>query len=75
MLTLVLECFGSEACFALVSVHSYEILRPRFSWIWKKHKAGFRPPPLPSRPPQIKRKEPTLHKDYYFYNNVERFIA
>ena len=31
--------------------------------------------PLPSRPPQIKRKEPTIHKDYYFYNNVERFIA
>lgn len=73
MLTLVLVCFGSEVSFVLVSVHSYErILRPRFNRIWKKHKAGFRPPPLP---PQKEREKPTLHKDYYFYNNVERFIA
>lgn len=34
MLTLVLVCFGSEACFVLVSVHSDErILGPRFSRI------------------------------------------
>ena len=79
MLTLVLVCFGSEACYALVSVHSYErILPPRFSRIWKKHKATIEasdlPFPLPA-PPTKKRKKPTLHKDYYFYNNVARFIA
>ena len=32
------------------------------------------PFPLPA-PPTKKRKKPTLHKDYYFYNNVARFIA
>ena len=30
--------------------------------------------PLPS-PHKKEREKPTLHKDYYFYNNVERFIA
>lgn len=59
MLTLVLVCFGSEVSFVLVSVHSYErILRPRFNRIWKKHKAGFRPPPLPPQKRERKTNTP-----------------